>query len=333
MKSITKKRKIDRFRKYDSTKKVLKTHSNIIKFLKFYKNISKIEKDTIQIYKGIAYIGINKYLYNNHKLKELSINEWDFNNTIKNLYSNDTKNLFNFKNINIEKLPEYIELYINNTIIKHITILDKLFINKDIPKLNGKEVLFRGTSGDTYTTSKSKIGDTLIFNSFTSSSTNIDVSKNFINHKINKKNVVCCLYVLNGLKDIPYIYIPWSVHKNQIKEKISSSIYDEFEYLLPRNLKFKIKKIETILDDNISYTTQITFAKLNKILKKTKANTKANTKAKANSDNNILKKINNKIKIYHLDFVEHLPVEPLEPYKYDSSLQLHINKVKSTVEN
>ena len=331
MKSITKKRKIDRFRKYDSTKKILKTHSNIIKFLKFYKNISKIEKDTIQIYKGMGYIGINKYLYNNHKLKELSINEWDFNNTIKNLYSNDTKNLFNFKNINIEKLPEYIELYINNTIIKHITILDKLFINKDIPKLNGKEVLFRGRSGDTYTTSKSKIGDTLIFNSFTSSSTNIDVSKNFINHKINKKNVVCCLYVLNGLKDIPYIYIPWSVHKNQMKSKISSSIYDEFEYLLPRNLKFKIKKIETILDDNISYTTQITFEKLNKILKKTKATTK--TKAKANSDNNILKKINNKIKIYHLDFVEHLPVEPLEPYKYDSSLQLHINKVKSTVEN
>ena len=333
MKSITKKRKIDRFRKYDSTKKILKTHSNIIKFLKFYKNISKIEKDTIQIYKGFAYIGINKYLYNNYKLKELSINEWDFNNTIKNLYSNDTKNLFNFKNINIEKLPEYIELYINNTIIKHITILDKLFINKDIPKLNGKEVLFRGTSGDTYTTSKSKIGDTLIFNSFISSSTNIDVSKNFINHKINKKNVVCCLYVLNGLKDIPYIYIPWSVHKNQMKSKISSSIYDEFEYLLPRNLKFKIKKIETILDDNISYTTQITFEKLNKILEKTKANTKANTKAKANSDNNILKKINNKIKIYHLDFVEHLPVEPLEPYKYDSSLQLHINKVESTVKN
>lgn len=331
MKSITKKRKIDRFRKYDSTKKVLKTHSNIIKFLKFYKNISKIDKDTIQIYKLSGYIGINKYLYNNHKLKELSINEWDFNNTIKNLYSNDTKNLFNFKNINIEKLPEYIELYINNTIIKHITILDKLFINKDIPKLNGKEVLFRGRSGDTYTTSKSKIGDTLIFNSFTSSSTNIDVSKNFINHKINKKNVVCCLYVLNGLKDIPYIYIPWSVHKNQMKSKISSSIYDEFEYLLPRNLKFKIKKIETILDDNISYTTQITFEKLNKILKKTKATTK--TKAKANSDNNILKKINNKIKIYHLDFVEHLPVEPLEPYKYDSSLQLHINKVESTVKN
>ena len=322
MKSITKKRKIDRFRKYDSTKKILKTHSNIIKFLKFYKNISKIEKDTIQIYKGFAYIGINKYLYNNYKLKELSINEWDFNNTIKNLYSNDTKNLFNFKNINIEKLPEYIELYINNTIIKHITILDKLFINKDIPKLNGKEVLFRGRSGDTYTTSKSKIGDTLIFNSFTSSSTNIDVSKNFINHKINKKNVVCCLYVLNGLKDIPYIYIPWSVHKNQMKSKISSSIYDEFEYLFQINLKFKIKKIETILDDNISYTTQITFAKLIKILKKTKANTKANTKAKANSDNNILKKINNKIKIYHLDFVEHLPVEPLEPYKYDPSLPI-----------
>jgi len=306
-------RKINTFRKYNSTKKVLKTYTNIKNFKKFYKNISKIEKDTIQFYKLNGYIDINKYLYNNNKLNELFINEWKFSNTIEKLYSNNTKNLFNFKNINIERLPKYIELYVNTKIIKNITILDKLFISKDIPKLIGNEVLFRGTSGDTYTTPKSKIGDTLIFNSFTSSSTNIDVSKNFIGNKINKDKVICCLYVLNGLKDIPYIYIPWfQIQKKQMKAKISSSIGDEFEYLLPRNLKFKIKKIETILDDTISYVNPTTFEKLTKIIKTSK-------------NNNIFKKINDKIKIYHLDFVEHLPVEPIEPYKYNSSIKLHIN--------
>jgi len=318
MRSITKKRTINTFRKYNSTKKVLTTFSNIKNFNKFYKNISKIEKDTLQFYKGIGYIDINKYLYNNNKLNELFINKWKFSNTIEKLYSNNTKHLFNFKNINIEKLPRYIELYVNNKIIKNITILDKLFINKDISKLNGKEVLFRGTTENTYTTPKSKIGDTVIFNSFTSSSTNIDVSKKFMGNKINKNKVICCLYVLYGLKDIPYIYVPFfTIQKKQMKSKISLSIYDEFEYLLPRNLKFKIKKIETILDDTISNVNPTTFEKLNKIIKTTK-------------NNNIFKIINDKIKIYHLDFVEHLPVETVKPYKYETSLKLHIN---TTYEN
>ena len=321
MTSIIKTRKINTFRKYNSTKKVLKTYTNIKNFKKFYKNISKIEKDTIIFYKGVGYYHINKYLYNNNKINELNINEWDFSDIVNKLYSNNTKHLFNFKNINIKDLPKYIELYVNNTIIKNITILDKLFINKDMPKLTGNEILFRGTRGDSYTTLKSKIGDTLIFNSFTSSSTNIDVSKGFMANKINKNKVICCLYVLNGLKDIPYIYIPFfQIQKKQMKAKISTSIGDEFEYLLPRNLKFKIKKIETIVDDTISYLNPTTFETLNKIIKKTKT-----------KNNNIFKKINNKIKIYHLDFVEHLPVEPVEPYKYNSSIKLHINNIENTI--
>ena len=318
MSQNTKKRNINTFRKYNTTKKVLKTFSNIKNFKKFYKNISKIESDAINLYKQHGYSAINKYLYNNNNIKELDIIEEEFSNTIYNLYSNNTKNFFDFKNINFEKLPKYIELYVNNKIIKNITILDKLFLHKDISKLNGKEVLFRGTSENTYTTPKSKIGDTLIFNSFTSSSTNIDVSKDFMGNKINKNKVICCLYVLNGLEDIPYIYIPWfSNQKKQMKSKISSIIRDEFEYLLPRNLKFKIKKIETILDDTISYVNPTTFEKLNKIIKTTK---------NKNNNNNIFKKINNKIKIYHLDFVEHLPVETVEPYVYKSSLKLHYQK-------
>jgi hypothetical protein len=303
-----------RFHKYDNTKKVLKTYSNIKKFKNFYKNISKIDKLTLQAYKGSEYRAINNYLYNHNNIKELKIDEWSFGNTIKNLYSNNTKQLFNYKNINIDKLPKYVELYINKFIVSKINILDKLFTNKDIPKFNGNELLFRGTQGETNTSIKSKVGDEITFNSFTSTSTNKDVSRGFMYGKSDSNNVLCCLYILYGLKDVPYVYIPWNIINNkQMKGYISESIYDEFEYLLPRNLKFKIKKIDKILDDSVSSSSSITFEKLNKIMKKTK-------------NSNLYKKINGKIKVYHLDFVEQLPVDPLPQYIYNSKINLRFEK-------
>ena len=249
------------------------------------------------------------------------MDELSFGNTIKNLYSNNTKQLFNYKNINIEKLPKYVELYINKFVVSKINILDKLFTIKDIPKFNGNELLFRGTQGETNTSIKSKVGDEFIFNSFTSTSTNKDVSRNFMSGKSDSNNVLCCLYILYGLKDVPYIYMSWSIIKNkQMKAHISDSIHDEFEYLLPRNLKFKIKKIDTILDDVISdpaklssSLSSITFEKLNKIMKKTK-------------NSNLYKKIYGKIKVYHLDFVEQLPVEPLPSYIYNPTINLRFEK-------
>jgi hypothetical protein len=305
-----------RFRKYDNTKKVLKTLSNIKKFKNFYKNISKIDKETLQLYKGTVHKILNSYLYNHNNLKELKIDEFSFGNTIKNLYSNNTKQLFNYKNINLEKLPNYIELYINKFIVNKINILDKLFTNKEIPKFNGNELLFRGTKGETNTSIKSKVGDEIIYNSFTSTSTDKEVSRDFISSKSNSNHVLCCLYILYGLKDVPYIYLPWSIIKNkEMKGHISESVYDEFEYLLPRNLKFKIKKIDKIVDDTLlsSSSSSITFEKLNKLMKKTK-----------NSD--LYKKFYGKIKVYHLDFIEQLPVEPLPAYIYNPKIHLQFEK-------
>ena len=253
-------------------------------------------------------------MYNNNNIKELKIDEWSFGNYIKNLYSNNTKQLFNYKNINIEKLPKYVELYINKFVVNKINIIDKLFTHKDILKLTGNELLFRGTTGETNTSIKSKVGDELIFNSFISSSSNKDVSRNFIHGKPTSNNMLCCYYMLYGLKDVPYIYIPWnSINKKKMKTSISESLYEEFEYLLPRNLKFKIKKIDNIFDDIVSYSSPITFEKLNKILKKTK-----------NSD--LYKKINSKIKVYHLDFIEQLPVEPIPEYVYNPKINLRFEK-------
>ena len=300
-----------RITKYNNTKKILKTYSNLKKFNNFYKKISKLEKDTIIGYKTIEYRDINAYLYNNN-MPNFGINKYTFEK-IKTLYSNNTKDLFNYTNINFNKLPKYVELYVNTFIINRINTLDKLFTYKEISKLNGNEILFRGTSGNTYTTNKSKVGDMITFNTFMSTSTNQDLSKAFINYKLNKQNVICCLYILHGLKDVPYLYIPKTdVIKTQLKSKISNAIYDEFEYLLPRNLKFKIKKIDTVINDTITWSNPITFEKLNNIMKKSK-------------DNNLYKKINNKIKVYHLQFVDQLPVIPLNPYKYNTTTKINLD--------
>ena len=308
-------------RKYSTKKKILKTHSNLKKFSNFYKNISSIEKETLIGYKHFDYQSINKYLYNNNDIKEFSIDELDFDVNLKNLYSSNTKDLFNYKNISIENLPKYIELYVNKFIINKIHILDKLFSHKDIYRLNGDEILYRGTVGHTITNDKNKIGDEVVFNSFTSTTTNKDVTEYFINGVYNKSSpkkhklnsIICCLYILHGLKDVPYIFIPWkNVMKSQMKSHIKFSLHEEFEYLLPRNLKFKIKKIETIIDDTISSSSAITFEKLDKMMKNTNIN-------------NLYKKINNKIKVYHLEFVEQLPLVSLEPYKYSPKIHLHLD--------
>ena len=308
---------------YNNTTKILKTYDNIKKSKTFYKTISKIEKETIKDYKGTNYISINQYLYNNNNIKELLIDEWSFGNTIKKMFSNNTKELFDYKNIKLENIPKYIELYINKFIINKINILDKIFTNKEISKLSGDEILYRGTSGHTNTKNKSKIGDTIVFNSFTSSSTNFDTSRSFIDHSFKQKqkekmNTNCCLYMLYGLKDIPYIYIPAQdiIDKN-IKSKISTSLYDEFEYLLPRNLKFKITKIDTMSDTKLTYSNPIKFENLNKIIKNTK-------------HNDIYKKINNKIKVYHIQFLEQLPIVPLNEYKYDSKINIHFEKMSDS---
>jgi hypothetical protein len=303
---------------YNNTTKILQTYDNIKKFKTFYKTISKIDKQTIIDYKGTNYISINQYLYNNNKIKELYIEEWPFGNTIKDMFSNNTKELFDYKNIKIENIPKYVELYVNKYIINKINILDKIFTNKEISKLTGNEILYRGTTGNTNTSIKCKIGDTLIFNAFSSTSTNFGTSRQFIGNLFKNKNknyVHCCLYILYGLKDVPYIYVPSQdiINKN-IKSKISKSLYDEFEYLLPRNLKFRIKKIDNMIDTQLSYSNPLKFENLNKIIKHTK-------------HNDIYKKINSKIKVYHIEFIEQLPILPLAEYTYDSKINIHFTKM------
>lgn len=319
------------YHKKQKTYKIVKMLSNIKKFNNFYKNLSKEKKDVIKNYKGIGYVNINQYLYKNNKIDNLTINKYLYDSKIKNFFTTNTRELFDYKNISIEKIPKFVEFYINKNIIDKINILDSIFTEKNISKLDGSEILFRGSRGHSITNEKNKVGDEIIIKNFCSSSSENEISMYFTNLWSSNLKNICCLYVISGLKNIPYIFIPWNIEKQLIKQHISIVEQDEFEYLLPRNLKFKISKISKGFDNDskILNLNKITFEKFDKML---------NGKSLNNMNNNdiqsIIDKLYKKINVYHLEFIEQIPIKPLEPYIYKQNINLHFqsndsNKIKS----
>lgn len=304
------------------TYKVIKLLSNIKNANEFYKKLSTDEKNVLSHYKGFGYVNMNSYLYNKNIIKDLYISDYVFKTDLQNLYSNNTKNLFNYKNIILSDIPKFVEFYINNVIIKKINILDSIFKKSNIPKLIGSERLFRGSRGHTGTNEKSKIGDEIIFKNFLSTSTEKEVSMNFTQYDTKKNKTMCCMYVLTNLKDIPYIYIPWNIKKNLKKEFINTSNIDEFEYLLPRNLKFKIINITNGINGAFN---KLTFEQLDFLMQNKKLN---NLNHMNNTDvNDIIDKMYKKIKCIHLEFVEQISVTELPNYVYNKDINLHIDKL------
>ena len=321
------------------SKNLIKMLSNITKFKEFYKKLSKPDKEILNFYKdassGVGYIHINKYLYNNTideiNLSEI-INYYDVNK--KKLFTNNTQNLFDINKIDMTKISKFVEYYINKNIVNNINNIDKLFMNKNIPKIDGIDVLYRGTKGDTQTSKKSKIGDEIIFKNFLSTSTKMDNATSFSNNFFNKKSKVkynCCIYILYNVKNIPFIYLPWNIKQNKSLDnfKINMVTSDEFEYLLPRNLKFKIINITYDVKPSEYDLNKLRFKDFGEFVDK-KHIKKDDTDDHRNINNNdydlIKEKIFKKIKVYHLEFIEQLPITEIPQYVYSNKINLHINK-------
>ena len=94
-KKLTRKSKIKN-KTYKQTYKLIKMFTNIKQFNEFYKKLNAEEKDALQNYKQIGYVILNQYLYN-ETIKNLKFNDLLFNNSIKKHFSNNTKELFSYK--------------------------------------------------------------------------------------------------------------------------------------------------------------------------------------------------------------------------------------------
>jgi len=323
--------------KKEKARKIISMLSNLKKFTLFYKNLTSNEKEALQNYKYTGYIKINKYLYDGIKINDLYISNFNFLVEIKKYFSKDTVNFIDIKSINPGNIKPIVELYVNKTIIEQINTIDKIFQSSNIQKLQGNEILYRGTGGHSITTKNSRVGNEVIFKNYISTSLEQSISENFLFQRNSKKEKVCCMYIFHNMKDVPFIYLPWQIKNSDklSKKTISQTFSDEFEFLLPRGLKFKIIKKELVdfkttweMDQSVK---KISFDKFAKFITSAGISIDKMNLSKMNDEDfrKLYDKISNKILTYHLEYISQEPVEVLPPFVYNSKINLHIDNASS----
>ncbi len=151
------------------------------------------------------------------------------------------------------------------------------------------------------------------------------------------------------MKDIPFIYLPWQIKNSEKLQKkdISQTFSDEFEFLLPRGLKFKIIKKELInykgsFDSWSTFQSikKMSFDKFSKLLVNMGIDINSlelseNKLSKMNNEDfkNLYNKITNKIMTYHLEYIGQENIESVPPFIYNSKINLHISNLSSSDKN
>jgi hypothetical protein len=319
----------------NDTNKVVKMYLNIKKFKHFYKNLTASERKVIHFYKTWGYENMNRFLYSGYKLEKLIFPDHMgfFQEDQKKNIPKYIQKFMNYKTKEFipKYIPKFITLFMNNEIINRIYEMDKLYKNPNIHKFDGTEILYRGTNGGSLTNDNTKIGDELTFKNYSSVSTNKRLALNFTSLKTSDNNHSCCLFILYNLKDIPYFYLPWPEvykHKNIDNNNIKDADDDEFEYVLPRNLKFKIFNITTGLPVNNtkSYANK-TFKQINKTMKQIPISHLEKNSLSNKDYKMVIPELFKDIKVYHLKFIEQLEIEKFPEYVYNKDIEI-INNSK-----
>ena len=168
-------------------------------------------------------------------------------------------------NCDIKELMPFIK-NAYNTRINLLNHLDKVYDNPNCPKLTNDIILFRGMDMSE-SIKKLKVGDTYTFKNFISTTLDRNVAEIYSPARNG------CIFIFMGMKDIPYIYMPNSKAYNgsNFSNFISKRnvINDLAEFTLPRNLEFKIERIENKKIIKLYSTINTpSFAKLNATLKR-----------------------------------------------------------------
>ncbi len=288
--------------------------SNKLKFIKqsenFFKTLNYNEKILLRNYKNNGYLLMNDFLRNKGILKDKKFNILGlFNNLISSL------------SLTVEKMPNIVEYEINK-IINSIHLIDNLFNKKNIPKLEGNEILYRGIKGE-FDTSKYKIGNKIEMESFLSCSLKSEIAELFVS-KIATNNNYCCMFLIKDCKNLPYIYLQWDVLKNK-KMSNEKLIYirDEFELVLPRGCKFEITDIYKYIPSNYKKIKQISTDTFMKLIKK-KYGTHEITDEIYEKE---ILTLYQQLIVIELKFINHNASE-LQEYKYNSTVPLLYNDFK-----
>ena len=311
-------------------KRVHKIMNVLPSVIKFYNTFSKKEIIALKYYKGYGSLFQTNLLTNNKKPRDIffpfSLNEEEsFRSDIFGSISinNEYPMLQSF---DIKDIPNYIK---NNYKLRIAILndLDAIYNKPKCPLLTGNEILFRGMRmPDSF--KKLKTGDTFTFKNFISTTFDRHIAEFFSDGE--------SLFIFNNIINIPFLYMPGNKiyadnAKDYTKELGKLTPYSDYsEYTLPRNLEFKIYKIENgftnILNTKNKTNTPNIYNLLNLLQKNKKIqntdspnsskfstslnSSTSETSSEAPRASNIIENnIYKKIKIYYCEFIKWHPRE------------------------
>jgi len=307
------KRKITRkdIRKYE-VERVDKIVKLIPQFTKFYNKFTNDELTALKYYKGYGSFFQTQLLTNENKPLEISFpfRIYEEETFRRDIYGNGSNLYPMLKSFDIKDIPTYIE---NNykARIKILNNLDTIYNKPECPHLTGDEILFRGMRlPDSF--KKYKEGDTFTFKNFISTTADRNIAERFSTHD--------SLFILQDLKNIPFLYMPQNKFSENTGIEYTKEMgklipyHDLSEYTLPRNLEFKIDKIESgfispqqaVWNFNRNHKQITNFTKLDKLLTK-----KGIIETPEVYNDIIEKEIFPKVKIYYCTFTKWHPREPI----------------------
>lgn len=222
-------------------------------YAEFFNSLKPRQKSTLQYYKHAGYVPINAYLrykpsrFNNEPeyKPEIHISKFGPNipNSMAKQYREDYKTLT--AKTSLQEFGTFVYKYFVKTVMDSIRDLDAIFAHPKVPKIqtnlyskDSRVVLYRGVDSIPGIRSR-KPGDMITMDDFISTSFNPRVSIRFMGIGMNSPDSV--LFVMRGLQGQPYIFLDWgAVAAGKMTGLKATDYGDEYEYLLPRGLTFRV---------------------------------------------------------------------------------------------
>lgn len=234
--------------KHSAFRLVKTKRDTILAYAKFYETLKPAEKTALQYYKYAGYIPINSHLRSEDPYM------FTPNCNISPGYSNvPVKMREEYREAYKQLGPEttmrdfstFVYKYFIRPTMDSIRAIDAVFANPAIPKIpklmgsDGKPViLYRGVTIPGIR--KRKVGDVIEMHDYLSTSFSPRVSVGFLELHGEQPDTV--LFVLRGLQGQPYIFLDWKGVEQGKLTGLHAGGGDEYEYVLPRGMKFRVEK-------------------------------------------------------------------------------------------
>jgi hypothetical protein len=235
--------------KHSAFRLVKTKRDTILAYTKFYDTLKPAEKTALQYYKYAGYVPINQHLRTNDTdifTPRCFISAMHPNIPVKmrEEYKEEYKTLG--PTTTLRELSGFVYKYFIRPPMDAIRAMDAVFANPAIPKIpkqmgsDGKPVtLYRGVTIPGIR--KHKVGDVIEMHDYLSTSFSPRVSVGFMELHGEQPDTV--LFVLRGLQGQPYVFLDWKgVEQGKLTGLHAWDGGDEYEYVLPRGMKFRVVK-------------------------------------------------------------------------------------------